>query len=129
MTRFLSEDEAHAILDRMYFKVRDEGLLSSALYRPRSAYMGVEAYPTLPFKAGALLHSLAMNHPLFDGNKRFAWVATRAFLVLNGHDSGLRGDGIVAFMLGVVGRQDGFDEEDPVPEIAMRLLVYPRADL
>ena len=35
-------------------------------------------------KAAALLHSLAGNHPLVDGNKRLAWLATVVFLDLNG---------------------------------------------
>lgn len=45
---------------------------------------GVEAYPELFTKAGALFSSLAQNHPFFDGNKRFSWVATLTFLGLNG---------------------------------------------
>jgi len=41
-----------------------------------------------PFaKAGALLHSLAGNHPLVDGNKRLAWLATYTFLARNGVSS------------------------------------------
>lgn len=35
-------------------------------------------------KAGALLHSLAGNHPLVDGNKRLGWLATYVFLAKNG---------------------------------------------
>ena len=35
-------------------------------------------------KAAALLHSLAGNHPLVDGNKRLAWLATYVFLAKNG---------------------------------------------
>jgi prophage maintenance system killer protein len=31
----------------------------------------------------ALLHSLARNHPLVDGNKRLAWLATYVFLAKN----------------------------------------------
>lgn len=45
---------------------------------------GVEAYPEIEVKAAALLSSLSQNHPLFDGNKRFAWVMTMTFLELNG---------------------------------------------
>lgn len=64
--------------------VRDLGLLDAACARPRSTVFGTEAYPTLPEKAAALLHSLARNHPLVDGNKRLAWFATVVFLDLNG---------------------------------------------
>jgi len=35
-------------------------------------------------KAAALLHSLARNHPLVDGNKRLAWLATYVFCAKNG---------------------------------------------
>ena len=35
-------------------------------------------------KAAALLHSLARNHPLVDGNKRLSWLAVVVFLDLNG---------------------------------------------
>jgi death-on-curing protein len=66
--------------------VRDWGLLESALHRPQSIVFGTEAYPTLDTKAAALLHSLARNHPLLDGNKRLAWLATRLFYVRNGKD-------------------------------------------
>ena len=64
--------------------VRDLGLLDSAMARPRSSAFGMDAYPTIAIKAAALLHSLASNHPLVDGNKRLAWLATVVFLDLNG---------------------------------------------
>jgi death-on-curing protein len=66
--------------------VRDWGLLESALHRPQSIVFGNEAYPALDTKAAALLHSLARNHPLLDGNKRLAWLAARLFYVRNGKD-------------------------------------------
>ena len=65
--------------------VRDLGLLDSATARPRSSAFGVDAYPTLPEKAAALLDSIAGNHALVDGNKRLGWLATVAFLWINGH--------------------------------------------
>jgi death-on-curing protein len=66
--------------------VRDAGLLASAAARPRSSAFGEEAYPTFAGKAAALMHSLARNHPLIDGNKRLSWSATRIFYLINGHD-------------------------------------------
>ena len=45
---------------------------------------GAELYPTLYEKAAALLHSVARNHALVDGNQRTAWLAMRVFLRLNG---------------------------------------------
>ena len=64
--------------------VRDHGLLHSALARPQASAFGVDAYPSLEEKAAALLHSLARNHALVDGNKRLALAATIAFLGVNG---------------------------------------------
>ncbi len=64
--------------------VRDYGLLESALARPQASAFGEDAYPDIHQKAAALLHSLARNHPLVDGNKRTALAATIAFLGMNG---------------------------------------------
>jgi death-on-curing protein len=72
--------------------VRDVGLLGSALARPRSSAFGRDAYVALDLKAAALLHSLAANHPLVDGNKRLAWLATVVFLDLNQHVPDLTDD-------------------------------------
>jgi len=63
--------------------VRDIGLLEAAVHRPRTSVLGQDAYPDLFTKAAALLHSLARNHPLVDGNKRLAWLATYVFLAKN----------------------------------------------
>jgi death-on-curing protein len=65
--------------------VRDYGLLASALARPRASVFGEDAYPDPHLKAAALLHSLARNHALIDGNKRLAWTACRTFLAINDH--------------------------------------------
>ena len=65
--------------------VRDYGLLEAALSRPQATAFGLDAYDGLELKAGALLHSLARNHALVDGNKRLALAATIAFLGLNGY--------------------------------------------
>jgi death on curing protein len=64
--------------------VGDYGLLESARARPRASVFGEDAYPDLHLKAAALLHSLARNHALVDGNKRLAWTACRTFLAING---------------------------------------------
>jgi death-on-curing protein len=72
--------------------VRDHGLLESALARPRATAYGADAYASLEQKAAALLHSLARNHALVDGNKRLALAATIAFLGLNGRRLTLSND-------------------------------------
>lgn len=65
-------------------EVRDHGLLESALARPQASAFGEDAYPTIHEKAAALVHSLARNHALVDGNKRLALAATIAFYGMNG---------------------------------------------
>jgi death on curing protein len=84
---YLDLEDALLLIRRLGIgPVRDVGLLDSAMARPRSSAFGVESYPTIKIKAAALLHSLAGNHPLVDGNKRLAWLATVVFLDLNGHE-------------------------------------------
>lgn len=46
--------------------VRDLGLLSSAAARPATVAFGVEAYEDVWTKAGALLHSVVLNHATVD---------------------------------------------------------------
>jgi death-on-curing protein len=62
--------------------VRDEGLMDSALARPRHlAAHGEQDHADL---AAAYGYGLARNHPFIDGNKRTAFVAVELFLALNG---------------------------------------------
>src|SRR4030095_7783947 len=64
--------------------VRDEGLLESALARPRQPRAYGDPAPDLSDLAAALAYGLARNHPFLDGNKRTAAVACETFLELNG---------------------------------------------
>lgn len=62
--------------------VRDQGLLETALARPRNAWgYGVTDLCTL---GAALGHGIARNHPFVDGNRRTAFVVVETFLILNG---------------------------------------------
>jgi death-on-curing protein len=93
--------------------VRDLGLLESAAARPRTDVFGHEAYPNLTTKAAALMHSLAKNHPLVDGNKRLAWLAALTFLDINGVRVTLSHDDAFDFVMAVAS-----GELDDVVEIA-----------
>jgi len=95
--------------------IQDVGLLDSAIGRPRSSAFGEDAYPTLAGKAAALLHSLTRNHPLIDGNKRLAWLATVVFVDLNGFEPGLSEDEAFSLVMRVAEGSMG------VPEIALSL--------
>lgn len=91
---YLTLRDALHIIDHLNIgPIRDLGLLDSALARPRTVLFGVDAYPTLEEKTGALLHSLVINHPLVDGNKRLAWLGTLVFLDLNDRQTTLDNDG------------------------------------
>ena len=46
---------------------------------------GDDLYPEIASKAAALLHSLVMNHPFVDGNKRVGAHAAILFLRMNGY--------------------------------------------
>jgi death on curing protein len=87
VTRHLSVEQALRIARAAVggpVEVRDIGLLETAVHRPRASVLGQNAYPDLLTKAGALLHSLAGNRALVDGNKPLAWLATYVLLAKNG---------------------------------------------
>ena len=113
------EDLLGLVRDLGVGPVTDVGLLDSAAARPRSSVLGQHAYPTLALKAAALLHSVAGNHALVDGNKRLAWLATVVFLDLNGHLQDLSDD--AAFDLVTAVAEGGTD----VSQVARRLRVTP----
>jgi death-on-curing protein len=99
---YLSVDDlleiAEAILPTV--EVRDVGLLTAAADRPRASGFGAEAYPSFAEKVAAVLHSVARNDALVDGNKRLAWSAARVFCLLNGRDLELGVDEAEAMVVG-----------------------------
>ena len=95
------------------YTVRDYGLLEAALARPQATVFGKDAYPTLDAKAAALLHSLARNYALIDGNKRLALTALLAFYGLNGRRLALTNDAAYDLVMNVASGQ-----LDPVDDIA-----------
>ncbi len=62
--------------------VRDNGLLESALAKPRNHF----AYgaPTLSALAASYAAGIILNHPFLDGNKRTGFLVAVTFLELNG---------------------------------------------
>jgi death-on-curing protein len=97
-------------------EIRDVGLLESASARPRSTAFGEDAYPSIHAKAAALLHSIARNHPLVDGNKRLALASSIAFYGLNGFRLTLSNDEAYELVIAVAA-----GELDDVERIAGRL--------
>lgn len=88
--KYLEIDEVLAIHEEMIaqyggkWPVHDFTLLHSAISRPRVTFAGKELYQTIFDKAAALIHSLILNHPFADGNKRTAITAGARFLFING---------------------------------------------
>jgi len=122
VTRYLTVEQALRIARAAVggpVDVRDVGLLESAVHRPRASVLGQDAYSDLFTKAAALLHSLAGNHPLADGNKRLAWLATYVFLAKNGSLLDADDDAAYGFVIAIA---DG--TIDDVGEIAAALASF-----
>jgi death-on-curing protein len=64
--------------------VRDEGLLESALGRPRNRFAYEDPTPTTVELAASYAFGIARDHAFIDGNKRTAAVVCETFLALNG---------------------------------------------
>ena len=62
--------------------IRDEGLMESALSRPRQLF----AYgdPDVFELAAAYAYGIVKNHPFLDGNKRAGFISAYVFLGANG---------------------------------------------
>ena len=105
------------------YAVRDYGLLEAALARPQATAFGKDAYPDLDAKAAALLHSVARNHALVDGNKRLALAAVIAFYGLNGRQLTLTNDQVYDLVMNVAAGQ--LDDADAIAAI-LRNATQPR---
>jgi death on curing protein len=63
--------------------VRDNGLLDSALERPKNRLIYGDPPPGLSEMAACYAYAIAKNHPFVDGNKRTAFVVCMIFLRIN----------------------------------------------
>jgi death-on-curing protein len=63
--------------------IRDDGLLESALARPKNLF-AYENVNDLHRLAALYAIGIARNHPFLDGNKRAAFIAMALFLAANG---------------------------------------------
>jgi death-on-curing protein len=81
--------------------VRDRGSLESACARPAMTFGGDDLYPDVPAKAAALMHSIVLNHPFVDGNKRVGAHAAVLFAEVNGFECLATPDELVEITLSV----------------------------
>lgn len=90
MTDYLSLAQVRALhkdLVRRFggdVSLRDRAALEAALARPAMTFAGDDLYTDPSAKAAALMHSLVLNHPFVDGNKRVGAAAAELFLAING---------------------------------------------
>lgn len=99
-------------------------LLDSALHAPQAGFGTTDFYPSLAEKAAVLCVRIARNHPLPDGNKRLAWMATVVFLELNDMELDVDEDEAVGTMLAVAA--GSIDE--PTLTVWLRERVRPSTD-
>jgi death on curing protein len=64
--------------------VRDNGLLESALARPKNHFAYSDPAPGICVLAAAYAAGISSNHPFLDGNKRTAMHVAFVFLEFNG---------------------------------------------
>jgi death-on-curing protein len=83
--------------------------------RPQATAFGKDAYPDPDAKAAALLHSIARNHALADGNKRLALASAIAFYGLNGRRLTLTNDEAYDLVITVPAGQ--LDDSDSIAAV------------
>ena len=79
--------------------VRDEGLLESALAKPRNRFAySSSSYPQL---AASYAAGIILNHPFLDGNKRTGFMVAAVFLEVNGYEITATEESVVENTLGL----------------------------
>ena len=88
--------------------IRDQGMLESALARPRNqfAYEGAD----LAQLAAAYAFGIAKNHPFVDGNKRAAFAAAGLFLLKNGIELSAPQPETYAMMIALASSETGEEQ-------------------
>ncbi len=105
MTGYLSVDQVLSLHKELVADfggstgLRDRGALEAAVARPRATFGGEDLYVDLADKAAALMHSLVLNHPFVDGNKRIAAHSAELFCLLNGETLLARDEEVIAVTL------------------------------
>ena len=91
VTQYLSVEQIRALHEALMHEfggpgdLRDRRALEAAVARPAATFGGEDLYDDVSAKAAALMHSLVLNHPFIDGNKRIGVAAAEFFLGCNGH--------------------------------------------
>lgn len=89
--------------------IRDFGLLHSAISRSQASFAGKDLYPTVFDKTATILHSLLLNHPFLDGNKRTAYTSCARFLFNNGYKLVASHKKIVSFTMNIENKKPSLE--------------------
>jgi len=89
--------------------IRDEGLLESALDRPRNAH-AYHPEKSIAALAASYAFGLAKNHPFVDGNKRAAFLSIGVFLAINGYSLNTEPSDAIRAILALANGDLGEDE-------------------
>lgn len=110
--RFLSSDDLILINERLINMKTPGEMLGvfdeNALHRSQQApnmYRALTYTEDIITLASVLLHSLAVNHPFHNANKRTAVVATSMFLLLNGYELTAPDSELVEVAVGLVTKE------------------------
>lgn len=86
------------------YGIRDRGLLEASAARPMATFGTIDLYRDIYSKAAALGHSILLNHPFIDGNKRTAFTSMDLFLQENGLIISADDDECEAMILNVINK-------------------------
>jgi death on curing protein len=83
--------------------VRDEGLLESALSKPKNlfAYAKPKHVELAASYAASYAAGIIINHPFLDGNKRTGFMVAAVFLEVNGYELTATEESVVENTLGL----------------------------
>lgn len=101
--RWIAKDVVFALHDAQLAEhggmsgTRDEGLIESALLRPR--HHAAYGKPDIADLAASYAYGLLRDHAFIDGNKRTAFLVALVFLMDNGHTLSAPHDEALAVML------------------------------
>lgn len=90
--------------------LRDLTMLESAVMRPQATFGGKDLYENIFEKAAVLCHSLILNHPFVDGNKRTGMASMIVFLEANGIRVSLSEKSVVEVAVKVATKKWGIEE-------------------
>jgi death on curing protein len=103
--------------------IRDKGLLSSALARPKNLFAYGNPKPDIALLAASYAFGIIKNHPFIDGNKRTAYVVCLTFLSRNRNSlTATEADKYIAFLSVAEG---SMGEEELAAWIRSKLIEIP----